>query len=71
MAEMEKHGAFRISGEDIDRVLRTTLIQKDGKYVINRKYVGHDAAVILRDSGVAFTGNPGSSSAKRTGITPS
>ena len=58
MAEMEKHGAFRISGEDIDRVLRTTLIQKDGKYVINRKYVGHDAAVILQDSGVAFTGNP-------------
>ena len=58
MAEMEKHGAFRISGEDIDRVLRTTLMQKDGKYVINRKYVGHDAAVILRDSGVSFTGNP-------------
>ena len=58
MAEMEKHGAFRISGEDIDRVLRTTLIRKDGNYVINRKYVGHDAAVILRDSGVAFTGDP-------------
>ncbi len=58
MAEMEKNGAFRISGEDIDRVMRTTLIQKDGKYVINRKYVGHDAAVILRDSGVRFSGDP-------------
>ena len=58
MQEMEKHGAFRIAGEDIGRVLRTTLIEKDGKYVINRKYVGHEAAVILRDSGVAFTGNP-------------
>ncbi len=58
MAEMEKNGAFRISGEDIDRVMRTTLIQKDGKYVINRKYVGHDAAVILRDSGVSFSGDP-------------
>ena len=43
---------------DIDKVLKTTLINKDGKYVINRKYVGHDAAVILRDSGVSFTGNP-------------
>ena len=58
MAEMEKNGAFRISGDDIDKVLRTTLIQKDGQYVINRKYVGHDAAVILRDSGVSFTGDP-------------
>lgn len=58
MAEMEKHGAFRISGADIDKVLATTLINKDGKYVINRKYVGRDAAVILRDSGVSFTGNP-------------
>ncbi len=58
MAEMEKNGAFRISGEDIERVMRTTLILKDGKYVINRKYVGHDAAVILRDSGVSFRGEP-------------
>ncbi len=58
MAEMEKNGAYRISGADIDKVLATTLINKDGKYVINRKYVGRDAAVILRDSGVSFTGNP-------------
>lgn len=58
MAEMEKHGAFRISGADIEKVLATTLINKDGKYVINRKYVGRDAAVILCDSGVPFTGNP-------------
>ena len=26
--------------------------------MINRKYVGRDASVILRDSGVSFTGNP-------------
>lgn len=58
MAEMEKNGAYRISGADIDRVLATTLVNKDGKYMINRKYVGRDTAVILRDSGVAFTGNP-------------
>ena len=58
MSEMEKCGAFRVSGPDIDKVLRTTLINKDGTYVINRKYVGRDAAVILRDSGVSFTGNP-------------
>ncbi len=58
MTEMEKHGAYRIRNTDIEKVLATTLINKDGKYVINRQYVGRDAAVILRDSGVAFTGNP-------------
>ena len=58
MSEMERVGAFRISGEDIDKVMRTTLINKDGHYVINRKYVGRDAAVILRDAGVRFTGDP-------------
>lgn len=58
MREMEKHGAFRINGEDINKVLRTTLINKDGRYIINRKYVGRNAAVILRDAGVNFTGDP-------------
>ena len=58
MAEMEKCGAFRISGADIDKVLSTTLIPKDGRHVINRKYVGRNASVILRDSGVSFTGDP-------------
>ena len=58
IAEMQKNGAFLIRGEDINKVLATTLINKDGKYTINRKYVGRDAAVILRDAGVAFNGNP-------------
>ena len=58
IAEMQRNGAFLIRGEDINKVLDTTLINKDGKYVINRKYVGRDAAVILRDAGVAFSGNP-------------
>ena len=58
MAAMEKNGAFRVSGGDIDKIVKTVLVEKNGKHVINRKYVGHDAAVILRDSGVNFTGNP-------------
>ncbi|MCE5344623.1 MAG: aldehyde dehydrogenase EutE [Eubacteriales bacterium] len=58
MAAMERNGAYRISGTDIDKVVQTVLIPKEGKHVINRKYVGRDAAVILRDSGVHFTGNP-------------
>jgi propionaldehyde dehydrogenase len=58
IAGMVRNGAFLISGADIDKVLATTLVKQDGKYVINRKYVGRDAAMILRDSGVAFSGNP-------------
>jgi propionaldehyde dehydrogenase len=58
IAEMQRNGAFLIRGEDINKVLATTLINKDGKYVINRKYVGRDAAVILRDAGVAYSGDP-------------
>ncbi|MCL2671484.1 MAG: aldehyde dehydrogenase EutE [Clostridiales bacterium] len=58
LRRMEGEGAFRIHGADIDKVVKTCLIEKDGKHIINRKYVGRDAAVILRDAGVAFTGNP-------------
>ena len=58
MSEMQKHGAYRVYGADIDKIIKTVLIEKDGLYKINRKYVGRDAAVILRDSGVDFTGNP-------------
>lgn len=58
MAAMETHGALRVFGQDIDKIARTVLDAKDAKYAINRKYVGKDAAVILRDSGVNFSGDP-------------
>ena len=58
MSQMQRNGAWRVYGEDIDKIVRTVLIQKDGKYVINRKFVGHDATYILRESGVQFTGDP-------------
>ena len=58
MNTMQQHGAYRVYGEDIDKIIRTVLIQKDGKYVINRKFVGHDATYILKESGVAYTGEP-------------
>ncbi|MDO4542912.1 MAG: aldehyde dehydrogenase EutE [Clostridia bacterium] len=58
MKLMENEGAFRIYGNDIDKVVKTTLIEKNGKHVINRKYVGRNASVILRDAGVPFTGEP-------------
>lgn len=58
MAAMERNGAVRVSGADIDKIVSTVLIPKEGKHVINRNYVGRDAAVILRDSGVSFSGDP-------------
>lgn len=58
ISELQKNGAFLIRGGDIDKVLKATLVEKDGKYTPSRKFVGHDAAFILRESGVSFTGEP-------------
>lgn len=58
MSEMQENGAFRISGDDIEKVVRKVFVYKDGKHVINRDYVGRDASLILKNSGVAFTGTP-------------
>jgi acyl-CoA reductase-like NAD-dependent aldehyde dehydrogenase len=58
MTEMVRNGAWQIRGREIDQVLAVTLVQKDGRYVINRKYVGRNASQILRDAGVSFQGEP-------------
>lgn len=58
MSEMQKNGAWMVRGEDIEKIVKTVLINKDGKYVINRKFVGHDATYIMDQSGVSYTGNP-------------
>ncbi len=58
MREMEKHGAHRIHGSDIDKVVNTVFERKDGAYTAKRDFVGRDAAVILKESGVSFSGSP-------------
>ncbi len=55
---MVKNGAWRVAGDDISKIVNTVLVKKDFGYIINRKYVGRNADVILRDSGVSFTGQP-------------
>ena len=55
---MLKNGAYKVSGADIDKIVNTVLVQKDGKYVINRKFVGRDATYIMDQSGVSYTGSP-------------
>ncbi|MBT3319674.1 MAG: aldehyde dehydrogenase EutE [Clostridia bacterium] len=58
MSGMELSGAVKVSGGDIEKIVKTVLVQKEGKYMINRNYVGRSAQVILRDSCVAFDGTP-------------
>lgn len=58
MAGMQRCGAFRVYGEDIAKIVRTALVCKDGRFEVNRSFVGRDAAHILRESGVPFDGDP-------------
>ena len=58
LSEMQKNGAWLIKGSDIDKIVQTVLIYKDGKYVINRDFVGRDATYIMDRSGVAYSGKP-------------
>lgn len=58
MDEMEKNGALRIHGEDINKVVRTVLVNNEGKFIVNKDFVGRDATHILKQSGIQFTGNP-------------
>jgi len=55
---MQQNGAYLVSGAEIDQIVNTVLVKQNDRYVINRKYVGRDAAVILRESGVSFSGDP-------------
>lgn len=57
--EMLKNDCVLLSAADAEKVVKTVLKPaENGKYVINRKYVGKNAAIILRDSGVQVTGDP-------------
>ncbi|MCD8046467.1 MAG: aldehyde dehydrogenase EutE [Clostridiales bacterium] len=58
MSEMQKHGAYLVRGNDIDKIVRTVINEKDGKYLANKNFVGHDATYILQQSGVSYTGDP-------------
>ena len=49
---MTRHGAYKISGSDIDKIRDFALINKDGKWVINKKWVGKDARLFLKEIGI-------------------
>ena len=49
---MQKNGAYLIRGEQIDALLKVALIEKDGRYAINKKWVGRDAKKFLKEIGI-------------------
>ncbi|GHU67278.1 aldehyde dehydrogenase [Clostridia bacterium] len=56
--EMLGQGCFKVTGEDINKIVAAVFTQKDGIYMVNRKYVGRDATYILDESGVSYIGKP-------------
>lgn len=60
-AAMKRHGAHELSGRDIERL--TTLLFKERvapphESVIDKKWVGKDAAVILKELGISAADDP-------------
>jgi len=49
---MQKNGAYLIKGADIDRLVKVALVEKDGKFGINKKWVGKDARLFLKELGI-------------------
>lgn len=49
---MQKNGAYLISGADIDKLVKLCLIEKNGKYSINKDWVGRDAKKFLKAIGI-------------------
>lgn len=52
IAEMQKNGAYLLKGEQVNRLLKVALIEKDGKFGINKKWVGKDAGKFLKELGI-------------------
>jgi len=52
IAAMQQSGAYLLKGADIDRLLKLALIEKDGKFGINKDWVGKDAGKFLKALGI-------------------
>lgn len=49
---MMQNGAYLIKGEQIEQLKNKVLIEKNGKYSINKKWVGKDASLFLKELGI-------------------
>ncbi len=52
IAAMQQSGAYLLKGADVDRLLKLALIEKDGKFGINKDWVGKDAGKFLKALGI-------------------
>ena len=52
IANMTKNGAYLVNAEQRDKIMNFCLINKDGKYGINKKWVGKDAGLFLKEIGI-------------------
>ncbi len=52
IAGMQEAGAYLLKGEQVDKLLKIALVEKDGKYDINKKWVGKDAGKFLKELGI-------------------
>ena len=49
---MTKSGGFLIKGDDVDKLLKLALTEKEGKYSLNKEWVGKDALKFLEKLGI-------------------
>jgi propionaldehyde dehydrogenase len=49
---MQKSGAYLLKGADVDKLLKVALVEKDGKFGINKNWVGKDAGKFLKELGI-------------------
>ncbi len=49
---MTQNGAYLLKGTQIDELVKVALVEKDGKYIINKKFVGRDAGKFLKAMGI-------------------
>ncbi|MBQ4631554.1 MAG: aldehyde dehydrogenase EutE [Clostridia bacterium] len=50
---MTENGAYLIKGDLIDKLVKVALVEKDGKYSINKKWVGKNAGLFLKELGIS------------------
>ncbi len=55
---MTEAGAQLITPDQVENLIKTILIYSDGKYTINRKFVGRDAQTLLNAAGIPLVGQP-------------
>ena len=49
---LSENDCYMLKGDQINQLANTVLVEKNGKHIINRDFVGRDASVILKAIGI-------------------